>query len=113
ASYLSASADLNGDGYFDVVVDGQDVENAYYYAGGSGGVSTSPTTIHVAQAAPIAVNAIGTGDIDGDGLGDLFMAVPGYGTLSILFGVSGGPTDSSRRATVIGPAGKTLTGAIW
>jgi hypothetical protein len=114
SSYLSAGTDANHDGYFDLIIAGQDTENAYFYAGSSSGLSTTPSILHIAQAAAINISVIGTGDIDGDGYGDVFTAVPDYGDyLSIWFGDSNGLSDTSRRAGPTAPAGKTLTGAIW
>ncbi len=98
---VATAGDVDGDGYDDVIVGAQAYEGstgrAYLYAGGPGGLSTSPRLV-VSGEGPASSfgQSVGTaGDVDGDGYDDVIVGAHGYdrgtGRIYVYAGGSGGP----------------------
>ncbi len=96
--------DFNGDGYADVVVGAQDVDDtemnegaAYLYAGNGAGVGSVPTTFSNPDPVLMARfgNAVGSGgDLNGDGFEDLVVGAYLQGVVHIYFGSPTGPATT-------------------
>ena len=74
---VTGAGDINGDGYADVIIEGDLV--LYVYLGGAAGLDRNPTTLDtsVFNYAPEVRSA---GDINGDGYGDVIVGAPSPGT---------------------------------
>jgi hypothetical protein len=98
---VSSAGDVNGDGYADIVIGAQNLENgygaAYVYFGGASGISTTPTTL----ASPgrlygeFGKSVAEGGDLNGDGFGDVLIV--GSNDLYVYWGGQGGvsPTPTT------------------
>lgn len=93
---LDAESDINGDGLADIVVGapGHDVVatdtgRAFVYLGHATDVVSAAPWIVDNPSADASANfgtAVATGDVTGDGFGDLAVSAPGAARLHILFG---------------------------
>jgi len=83
----AGAGDVNGDGYSDVVVgvpnwDGGGANNqgkAELYLGSSAGLSTTPAWVYIGSetGANMGFSVSGAGDVNGDGLSDVIVGLPG------------------------------------
>ncbi|MBI5517544.1 MAG: FG-GAP repeat protein [Deltaproteobacteria bacterium] len=119
---VASAGDVNGDGFGDVLVGAQRAADgsgrAFLFAGGPGGVATTPTTT---LDAPVGRAFGGTqpavGDMNGDGYGDVLLVSPcapfagscGDGRAFLFLG---GPTGLATRpaVTLAPPAGRRFGG---
>ena len=116
-----ALGDLNGDGFADVVVGAYDYNTAtgavYIYNGGSGGVSTTPTTTLTGTSYDELFGcSVAVGDINGDGYTDLVVGVSGYssgtGEVLIYNGASGGISTAPSGSSLAPPPVRDLVGPL-
>ena len=84
----SLSADLNGDGYEDLVVPSSG-EDTTVFLGSAGGLSTVPDYYLAAPAGGYALSVSAT-DLDGDGYWELFVPDYRYATLDVDWGSASG-----------------------
>jgi hypothetical protein len=100
-----AGADVNGDGYFDVVV-GDGLDYVYLYSGSATGVGATPSvTIYgvghssCGQADSYGESVANAGDVNADGYADVIIGAPDtvtwqnslpIGSASVFFGSSSG-----------------------
>jgi hypothetical protein len=90
-----AHADINGDGFSDIISGAPEFTNgifsqggaAFVYRGSSSGVNSIPLArleLDLLQAgARLGVACSGVGDANGDGFGDFLVGVPGFDTSSL------------------------------
>lgn len=93
---IDAESDINGDGLADLVIGApgldvatEDTGRAYVYLGHATDVISAPPWIvdnPSADASAFFGTAVTTGDITGDGFGDLAISAPGASRLHVLFG---------------------------
>jgi hypothetical protein len=108
-----ATADLNGDGYREIIALAPG-SNKVYIFNGSSSIGTTPTRVIATSAASVvitnrAVRSLAAGDVNNDGFTDLILGVPGEdsstGRIYVLFGRAGGYPSSM---TLPAPAGITF-----
>ena len=107
-------ADVNGDGYADVLVGAPDYDGitgfVSVYLGGPGGLSTADPTMLTGGTGPLAgfgSSVASAGDVDGDGFADVVVGAPneGGGAPGTVYLYPGGPSGLSAMPTAIpGPA---------
>lgn len=90
-----ASANINGDGFRDVVVANRDAGTVSILLSNGDGTFQTPTTVSVGTR-PVSVIAA---DLNGDGLDDVVTADSGSNALSILLNASGVLTQTSLSLT--------------
>ncbi|MBK9647452.1 MAG: FG-GAP repeat protein [Deltaproteobacteria bacterium] len=108
---VASAGDVNGDGYYDLIVGAPYYNSytgrAYVYLGSSAGMSSSPaTTLTGASTSNYFGRALaGVGDVNGDGYDDVAVSAYGYssslGQVTIYHGAATGPSST---------ASTTLTG---
>jgi VCBS repeat protein/FG-GAP repeat protein/BACON domain-containing protein len=87
-----ATADLNGDGYREIIIGAAGSNRAYIINGGPGLVGThdlQTTPARVVMSGPAIGDTLAAGDVTGDGLGDLFVGCPSTNTVYLLAGRPG------------------------
>lgn len=112
--YCVASAgDVNGDGYSDVLVGAYGYSNpqtqegrVYLFYGSSGGLAVSPAWSKESDVAGsvFGYSVAGTGDVNGDGYGDIIIGAPQY---------NGGQTDEGKVYLFYGTSTVPASAANW
>ena len=93
---VGAAGDINGDGYGDAIVGALGETKAYVFLGGaSGGDATADWTGNGPANSEYGYSVSTAGDINGDGLSDVLVGAPVYGTNNVgkaylYTGVAGG-----------------------
>jgi hypothetical protein len=104
---VSSAGDVNGDGYADIVIGAQDLNNgygaAYVYLGGAGGISTTPTTLPSPGRlyGDFGKSVAEGGDLNGDGFGDVLIVGSNY-----VYVYWGGKDGVSPTPTTLSPPAK-------
>jgi hypothetical protein len=75
--YGTASADVNSDGYRDVIVGASLLAKAYVYMGGPSGLSTTAATTLVGASQGRLAGSISGADFDADGYDDVAIVDTG------------------------------------
>lgn len=103
--------DLNGDGYADLVVGGDQVSRAYLYMGSAGGIASAqqPSKLIGPAATHLGDSVASAGDVNGDGYADLIVRASydsnSIGGVYLYLGGPGGLGDSSQPIVLNGPDG--------
>jgi hypothetical protein len=99
--FLASAGDIDGDGFPEVLVNTS--YEVFMYRGGAMGLSTQATLVTPSAANQRTESASGVGDVDGDGYGDVAVAVyinPMFGGVITIYrgsatGLSASPTQLS------------------
>ncbi|HVW24259.1 MAG TPA: VCBS repeat-containing protein [Polyangiaceae bacterium] len=107
---VACIGDANGDGYADIVALRQ---SAYVYFGASGGVGKSPTTLAAGDLKTGAgtAQALGMGDMDGDGYADFVVPDVTAPALRVYRGASTGINSTPIVLNPLPPASFTVSAA--
>lgn len=88
---MGGAGDVNGDGYADLAVEttqqgeaGSSTGLVNIYLGGTHGLSSTVSSTLMLPSSPSFPSA--AGDLNGDGIGDLLVALPGSGSIYVFFG---------------------------
>jgi hypothetical protein len=109
---VATAGDVNGDGYFDVLVVARQYTNgqfnegrAFLYLGSASGLSTTATwTTESDQAEAYLAYVAAAGDVNGDGYSDVLVGAPNY---------DNGQTEEGRAYLYLGSASGLSTTAAW
>jgi hypothetical protein len=92
----ASAGDVNSDGFDDVVLGASGPADtsgtsAYVYLGAAGGLSQTPEML-AGPLPSLGTNAVGAGDINGDGFADILVGAPSTdtGVVSVFFGAAAG-----------------------
>jgi len=106
ATSVASADDIDGDGFGDLLVGSPQENTVYVYRGGVGGFAEPPAwVLHGAAMSQFGAAVNGTGDVDGDGYGDIVVGMPSstVGDGSAASGAAmvfyGGPTGPSADRT--------------
>jgi hypothetical protein len=104
---VSSAGDVNGDGFFDLVVGAPGAGQVYAYFGSRKGLPDSPGWTGNGAATDLFGSAVaGGGDVTGDGFDDLLVGVPGFrggagdtGQVLLFPGSPAGPSSALLHVT--------------
>jgi hypothetical protein len=101
---VDCAGDVNGDGYSDVVITELNSAAQHLYLGTAGGLN--PNQIALTTSTVAGASAAGAGDINGDGVSDFVIGVPGgtAGNFDVFYGSTG---TISTSPTVLSDTGVT------
>ncbi|MEO6951149.1 MAG: FG-GAP-like repeat-containing protein [Polyangia bacterium] len=110
---LCGGADVNSDGYADIVVTSESGKMVWVFQGNQTGVVLAPLNVLTAPAP--GTQSFGTvvdlgGDINGDGYPDLFVAARNYATQYVYLGASNGFAAAAHLVTT--PANSGASGVF-
>lgn len=116
ASSIASAADIDGDGFADLVVGSPRNDTVYVYRGGPAGLASSPAVLQGAPSSGFGAALAGAGDVDGDGYGDVVVGMPhraaqgqqATGGATLLFGGPGG-VSLGRATDLAASAGSRAT----
>jgi len=123
---IAGAGDVNGDGYSDLLVGApgtnSDRGQAMLFLGGPSGLAASPVWTVTGGAANDGLGSVvaGAGDVNGDGLDDVLVGLPGYsagsgqGAVALYYGTASGDLgDAPWRytSTSVNEIGLTAAGA--
>jgi hypothetical protein len=107
--FALSRGDVNGDGFSDLVIGSSGSGKVYVYFGHAGGPSANPDlTLTSPDGVPhFGYSVAGTGDVDGDGYGDLVVVAYAPSSTSVTVGLylfRGSPTGPSNSSALTIPA---------
>ena len=86
---VACAGDVNADGYADVVVGAWLANTVYVYSGASGGLGTTAATT-LTRLGKFGWSVSGSGDVTGDGYGDVIVGAYGNDAAYLYLGATGG-----------------------